>query len=585
VSTGQNRMCRTPDVRQRERHRHRRHRLGPGRRCLAVLIVLVGGCLVAGCADSADLHPGPDLVTAPYEASVRLRSGHWQIADTLVIDAAALAELAPYLDEHLARELELRYERAELAADPGSADRDPGTGAAYGTGRLLTVLRARHRTGGHPTSTTTLQLLDIGADELRCLAEECPQTALVLRGVYRASVVRILREQGWRTPVMVDGALSFFRERRQPAQTPGLGWQTQHLSLPRVAVGADAVIVPRAQSRVMVVAPKGMVASTYPAESGRVDRLSGGEEEVVMDVDGVRLTGIRVAVLDSMLRSPQGHWLYRLGSWPFLPLTLGVAAVLVLAAVPERVRKVVPRWLPPLPEPAGPEPSHRIRAPILRGGFRRRSRDIRVALTVGYLWLADSWLLVSSGSSGTGSSNGVLETVSDLTRPLGWPGQLALVSVAAFAVGSLIKVNPQRLGDFGGRPRPAAREIPGRADRLPDRTRARLDDCHRRHAEATLRLNIAVPLGLLLFLTTWQPTSGLWQRVLASAVSVACVVVLVWQAVGRVAASNDVMVRDQATAGGPGDEQSTSAAPGVAHGAGVEPGSTPANPRAGSGRS
>jgi hypothetical protein len=138
-------------------------------------------------------------------------------------------------------------------------------------------------------------------------------------------------------------------------------------------------------------------------------------------------------VLDSVLHSPQGHLLYRLGSWPFEPLTVGAAVVLVLAAAREGVRNLVSRWLPPLPEPAGPESSGRTRAPILRADFRRGFRDIRGVLTIGCLWLADSWLLRSSGSSETGSTNGVLRAVSDVTGPIDWPGQLALASVAAYA--------------------------------------------------------------------------------------------------------------------------------------------------------
>jgi len=157
-------------------------------------------------------------------------------------------------------------------------------------------------------------------------------------------------------------------------------------------------------------------------------------------------------VLDSALHSPQGHLLYRLGSWPFEPLTVGAAVVLVLAAAREGV----------------------------------------------CLWLADSWLLRSSGSSETGSTNGVLRAVSDVTGPIDWPGQLALASVAAYAQGSLIKVDPQQLRGFGSRARDVLRDIPGLADRLPDPSRGRFDDYHRLLAEATLRLNVAVPLALLL---------------------------------------------------------------------------------------
>jgi hypothetical protein len=176
-----------------------------------------------------------------------------------------------------------------------------------------------------------------------------------------------------------------------------------------------------------------MVLSTYPAESGRVDRLSGGEEEVVMEVDGSVSPGSGLRCSTRCCTARRGHLLYRLGSWPFEPLTVGVAVVLVLAAAREGVRNLVSRWLPPLPEPAGPESSGRTRAPILRADFRRGFRDIRGVLTIGCLWLADSWLLRSSGSSETGSTNGVLRAVSDVTGPIDWPGQLALASVAAYA--------------------------------------------------------------------------------------------------------------------------------------------------------
>lgn len=301
---------------------------------IAAALVLLGGC-------EAEEHGAEQRVTAPYTADIQFEGERWVLTEQLLLDAQAGAALESIVDEAAAFELDPDL-ASQLYADAAYElpDGEGATGSRDRGSLLIATIRAMPGSDQSAAADTASRALGLSEAEIRCLHTACPVARLILREFHHRTVETAMQEAGWAAGAVVDGDRSFQQMRDVAAEVPSYGWTTNRIGLPRVRFDPDTTIMPRAGSRVSIVAPKAMVAAAYPAEARRVDLLSGGEEELILEVDNPDRREVRVAVVAGLLRSPPGHTLYRLGQWPVLPLVVGAVAVTLLLVLRERSRNL-----------------------------------------------------------------------------------------------------------------------------------------------------------------------------------------------------------------------------------------------------
>jgi hypothetical protein len=221
---------------------------------------------------------------------------------------------------------------------------------------------------------------------------------------------------------------------------------------------------------------------------------------------------------------------------------------------------------------------------------------MRTPLTAGYVWLVDIWMVFGSQFLRRQPTRGPIALLWGLGNLVDRTVLLAAITFVAYLIGSLLEIQPQRLWDFGGRPRrvsdwlnrvrrdvrilsrfrfhalstnaqadlrTVARdadpslddegwekvlrrtlgEVRQLATRLQTTNVELYDKYERLLAEATFRLNIVPPMVVLLLVVIAQSPQDTWRKVVEVLVLATFVIVALRQVVGRIVQSNEVIMQ------------------------------------------
>jgi hypothetical protein len=148
---------------------------------------------------------------------------------------------------------------------------------------------------------------------------------------------------GWRLDRTVDMAPVFVRHRTLPVSVGSVGLAHVHVNLPAPRVTSprwpdderDIVLVPRAGSTAVLVAPRAAVAATTPSAE-RSAAIVGGDIQTTVALDD-STRELTIAVVGGWLRSPLGIRLYDLSSWSPLPYLAGLASAAAVGMLRHRI--------------------------------------------------------------------------------------------------------------------------------------------------------------------------------------------------------------------------------------------------------
>lgn len=191
-------------------------------------------------------------------------------------------------------------------------------------------------------------------------------------------------------------------------------------------------------------------------------------------------------------------------------------------------------------------------------------RDLRVPLSVGYMWLLAAWLLMSDEvPRSRPQDGGTVDHIYELGEIIGRPGVLAAVSFIAYLLGSFLLFSPQRaavtlraagvrgrtLEEFAEWIKQQSRTVnhtevdqigSGQSRRFETKLMVANERLHgdfdRLRSEAELRVNVALPLLVLSVILAAQLN---WFFAFGGLVSV----ILCYQGLQRARAAQEVVLQ------------------------------------------
>jgi hypothetical protein len=225
-------------------------------------------------------------------------------------------------------------------------------------------------------------------------------------------------------------------------------------------------------------------------------------------------------------------------------------------------------------------------------------RELRTPLAIGYLWLINAWILFAEDLPKTRPQDGELvAAIWDLAAAVGITATLAAVTFGAFIIGSILEVDPQgsivqlltpiffprtfqddrrKTGkgkfQFEYRLLPVnttkdlskyiedekrgdttesgdttfwlvMSELPQIATRLQVANSEVYGRYDRLFAEASVRINLAIPLVVLLMLLIWQAHLDAWQRLSLTAAALGVGYLMARKGFTKIVAARDVVIQ------------------------------------------
>jgi hypothetical protein len=219
-------------------------------------------------------------------------------------------------------------------------------------------------------------------------------------------------------------------------------------------------------------------------------------------------------------------------------------------------------------------------------------RELRTPLAIGYLWLINAWILFAEDLPKTRPQDGELvAAIWDLAASVGITATLAAVTFGAFIIGSILEVDPQgsivqlltpiflprtfqddrrKTGkgkfQFEYRLLPVnttkdlskyiedekrgdttfwlvMSELPQIATRLQVANSEVYGRYDRLFAEASVRINLAIPLVVLLMLLIWQAHLDAWQRLSLTAAALGVGYLMARKGFTKIVAARDVVIQ------------------------------------------
>src|SRR6266511_1379052 len=229
-------------------------------------------------------------------------------------------------------------------------------------------------------------------------------------------------------------------------------------------------------------------------------------------------------------------------------------------------------------------------------------RELRTPLAIGYVWLMNAWILFAEDLPRTRPQDGELAAIWDLATAVGITATLAAVTFSAFIIGSILEIDPQgsivqllttiffpwrykddrrRIGkgkfqieysllavntkedlkdnikdNIKDTTKPVdtqklvdttfwevMSEIPQIATRLQVTNSELYGRYDRLLAEASVRINLAIPVVVLLILLIWQAHLAAWQRLSLTAAAVGVGYLVARKGFTKIVAARDVVIQ------------------------------------------
>jgi hypothetical protein len=216
-------------------------------------------------------------------------------------------------------------------------------------------------------------------------------------------------------------------------------------------------------------------------------------------------------------------------------------------------------------------------------------------LAIGYIWLINAWILFAEDLPRTRPQDGVLATIWDLATAMGTTATLVAVTFSAYIIGSILEVDPQakivllltpiffpwrykddprrayfeaeytllpkntktdlrkyireaqRHQSFDDTPKDISGDVISEVPQIATRLQVINSELYGRYdrllAEASIRINLAIPLMVLLVLVIGQSHLAAWQRLLLAAAAFGVSYLMARKGVTKIVAARDVVIQ------------------------------------------
>lgn len=164
--------------------------------------------------------------------------------------------------------------------------------------------------------------------------------------------IRLIRREsvrsGWDFVAAMDGQFLFSRSPRQATELDW--WPPSQVHVIAIEVPVERTLEFDEGSRMTLIAPKNMVAATFPPGSDPVDRLQDSEQQTVIDLSNLEDDNkVRIKVLSPLVRNPLGVRLVEVASngvaWGIVLALLGIVAAMIRKEVEETISAATGRLM------------------------------------------------------------------------------------------------------------------------------------------------------------------------------------------------------------------------------------------------